>query len=901
MLKLSQIQKDYFVADTKTEALKNINLCFRKNEFVSILGPSGCGKTTMLNIIGGLDQYTSGDLTINGKSTKEYKNTDWDIYRNHRIGFIFQSYNLIPHQTVLENVELALTISGISKSERIEKAKIALDRVGLSIQYNKRPNQLSGGQCQRVAIARALVNEPEILLADEPTGALDTTTSVQIMDLMKSIAQERLVIMVTHNPELAYKYSTRIIKLLDGSVVEDSNPYPEAEEEEDSRTLIESEKKLPTKTYSEKAKMSLWTAFKLSARNLFTKRARTILTCLAGSIGIIGVSMVLAVSSGVKGYVNDMQDDMLSGYPIQVKETSYDLNSILTQMSTSEKLEVIGSDEVRINSIIQFLVEKFSGDTAFIGKNDITRDYLNYISSMPKEYYKDLSLDYGINLNHNIYTNHKVNSTSEAEGVSLTTLYSMYTKTLKDTKFGEYSNLISQFGTTISQSISNQEYILSQYDLLGNSKVATEKNEIMLVLNQDSAINDLTMALLGYYDQSEFISLAMDYDKEDVNLKKKFSYEELLQRTFMYYPNDTIYKKNTNAITSKMTSFNYMGYSDAFDKSSGLELKVVGILKPKENVSYGSLEAGFYYTRALTDHARQSALKSMIYEYAKENSKDSNTYVFGTRTEVGVENAIGLTYHYYDYLGNRYDNQYTVLSSSSAFNLQALISGGGMSNEFGPSIRELGGCELANSVTIYPLSFEEKFLVTEYLSRWNSEDELTFTYFDEGTNQSISTTLAAENRSTVDYTDMLQIVISLINGMIEIVTIALIAFTSLALIVSCVMIAIITYVSVIERIKEIGIIRSLGGRKKDVSHLFNAETFIIGAAAGVIGIVATYLLSLILNVIMRNVIHIQNIAILPWYQGLIMIGISIALTCISGLIPAHSAAKKNPVIALRTE
>ena len=350
MLMLKQIKKDYIVGDMRVEALKGIDLCFRKNEFVSILGPSGCGKTTLLNIIGGLDKYTSGDLTINGRSTKEYKDRDWDVYRNHRIGFIFQSYNLIPHQTILGKVELARTISGMSKQERIEKAKKALDRVGLKGQYNKKPNQLSGGQCQRVAIARALVNEPEILLADEPTGALDTVTSVQIMELIKEIAHEKLVIMVTHNPDLAYKYSSRIVKLLDGNVVEDSNPFSSEDEQKENN-----QNKDNYNEGKEKAKMSLWTSFKLSFKNLFSKRARTILTCFAGSIGIIGVSMVLAVSSGVKGYINSMQDDMLSGNPIRIDETTYDIEAFLGQMSTGEKLELIKDNEIRVDSLLAFL------------------------------------------------------------------------------------------------------------------------------------------------------------------------------------------------------------------------------------------------------------------------------------------------------------------------------------------------------------------------------------------------------------------------------------------------------------------------------------------------------------------------------------------------------------------
>lgn len=440
MLILKNIIKEYNVADTKVAALKGINIAFRKNEFVSILGPSGCGKTTTLNIIGGLDKYTSGDLIISNRSTKEFTDRDWDIYRNHRIGFIFQSYNLIPHQTILGNVELALTISGLSKKERVEKAKKALDRVGLKGQYNKKPNQLSGGQCQRVAIARALVNEPEILLADEPTGALDTVTSIQIMDLIQEISKEKLVIMVTHNPDLANKYSTRIIQLLDGKVIEDSNPYSEEEEKKEyqNQTIKEEDIK------KEKAKMSLWTAFKLSAQNLFSKRKRTAMVSIAGSIGIIGVSLVLSISGGVKGYISSMQNDMLSGNPIQIAETSYDLSTLVSasnQKQIIDKLEVVDG-KVNVNSLIDYLMEMAKLQDNFLISNQINENYIQFIKDMPEEYYAALSFDYGLDLSNNIYTTF-TSEDGSVEHLSLSAILETYVALLGNTSFSSLSSSVS--------------------------------------------------------------------------------------------------------------------------------------------------------------------------------------------------------------------------------------------------------------------------------------------------------------------------------------------------------------------------------------------------------------------------------------------------------------------------
>lgn len=895
MLNLKKITKVYHVADTEVEALRGIDLVFRKNEFVSILGPSGCGKTTLLNIIGGLDQYTSGDLAINGRSTKEFKDKDWDVYRNHRIGFVFQSYNLIPHQTILGNVELALTIAGISKEERIERAKKAIDRVGLAGQYHKRPNQLSGGQCQRVAIARALVNEPEILLADEPTGALDTQTSIQIMELIKDISKEKLVIMVTHNPDLAEKYSTRIVRLLDGTVVSDSNPFSEKAEEQERL----SEEKIFVQAKKERAKMSLWTAFKLSARNLWTKRARTIMTCLAGSIGIIGVSLVLAVSAGVKGYIASMQDDMLSGNPITIEESTYDLNAFLGNLSTNEKLEII-KDHVNVNSLLEYFSKNLTGDQSFIVKNTITEDYINYLKAMPKEYYSAIAYYYGINLSNNIYTD--FTSSQELFHPSLTVIKSIYTKVLENQDgFAEYSNLILSLSQPISQVLSDEDYILSQYDMKAGH-FPTKENELLLVLNKDQSVTDLTLAQLGYYTQDEFIALAVNLN--DPNNKKRFTYEELMNKSFYYYPNDAIYE---NGLSTATNLYPIRYKSDQKDiAQSGEELKVVGIIMPKEDISYGALQSGFYYTEALVERFLNDAKTSSILASAKEairylNQMTGNqgkvtedNFRFGITTDSGIS-MMKITYDFtwYNYGSTtpniKKDEELTSVSASSGMLSMMMPSSNVSAN--GPSIREIGGNSLPNSVEIYPLDFDRKFLVTDYLDAWNEDETI----------QVGDNVLAKEDRYEVKYSDNLELIITMVNGMIDIVTVALICFTALSLVVSCVMIAIITYVSVMERVKEIGVIRSLGGRKKDVSHLFNAETFMIGLCSGVFGIAVTYLVSLILNIVVHQFTGVDSICALPWWQAFIMILVSVALTAVSGLIPAKSAAKKDPVVALRTE
>lgn len=909
MLKLEKIVKVYSSGDTAVEALKGVSLNFRANEFVSILGPSGCGKTTLLNIIGGLDKYTSGDLIINGVSTKEFSDRDWDIYRNHRVGFIFQSYNLIPHQTVLENVELALTIAGLEKDERVARAKKALDRVGLEGLYNKKPNQMSGGQCQRVAIARALVNEPEILLADEPTGALDTTTSVQIMELIKEISKEKLVIMVTHNPEIAEQYSTRIVRLLDGEVSSDSNICENEEEAKDSIKISKE---------TEKAKMSLWTSFKLSGRNLLSKFKRTLLVGIAGSIGIIGVSLVLALSSGIRGYIDTLQEDMLSGNPIMITETTYDINSLMSSMTTLEQADiVIKNGIVSVNSIMETLAKRAETMTSLIVSNEITKEYISYLDAMPKEYLETIKYDYGIDITNNIYTEFKHKNGEDGQYTSLSAIKNIYKSLLLETDFSASASIIGTLSDPISQVINNEEYIYSQYDLL-EGKMAKEKNEIMIVIDKNSQITDLTLAQLGYYSEEGFLNLAFkafesvtDAEYDESLIQNEFPYEELLGKSFRWYSNDQIFKKETNQFLSMYSPFTYDHIvTDEFEE--GLELEVVGILRPKAEINFGSLSTGFYYTEALTEYMLEQNQNSEIVKYMKENNK---TTITGTsiKAENGSVINMGITYQYeYGHSTNNVKTTTGFVGSMSLTSLMSGMLGGMMGNPSGMSasdiytlsVRDLGGEKLPNSIYIYPKDFDLKEKVLSYMNAWNEDGDITVKYeneLEDGTIEYIEKILSKDERSEITHTDTLSIVISMINTMITIITTALIAFTAISLVVSTVMIGIITYVSVVERTKEIGVIRSLGGRKKDVAHLFNAETFIIGLFAGLIGIVVTYIISFIANIIIGSLTGIYTLVTLKWNQALIMITISVVLTLFSGIIPSKSAANMDPVNALRTE
>lgn len=926
MLRLDNITKIYKTSSFEVKALNGVSLCFRKSEFVSILGPSGCGKTTMLNIIGGLDKYTSGDLLINNTSTKKYKSHDWDIYRNHRIGFIFQSYNLIPQENILENVELALTIAGVKKEESVARAKAALDKVGLTDMYYKKPNELSGGQCQRVAIARALVNEPDILLADEPTGALDSETSVQIMNLIKEVSKDKLVIMVTHNKEIAEEYSTRIVSLLDGKVEGDTNPYtPEEEAKEylnNASSFAETD---------EKAKMSWWTAIKLSGRNLMAKFSRTFMTIVASSIGIVGVSAVLAVSYGVRGYIDSMQDDLLSGNPVQVKENSIDYLKLLDSTNSLTQSRIVSESWKDGKIDVQFAMESLVKASEGIGEsfttNDITEDYIQFLKDMPSSYVSAVDFHYGINFKNNIYVHTQaavMNSGVDTENVrySISGLTNVCTTILEGCRGGEYSsyaNMVDGYSNAIGQCIDNEEYVLSQYDVV-EGRYPHAANEVMIVLNHQNEVTEFVLTLLGLYDQDMFANAIYHFSDDKVNFNEELwkkqqaiDVKTMIGKEYYYYPNDTIFHENPNydpnadspTDLSVYQPFTYDWYDqEGMNHEGGMKLTVTGVLTPKESVSYGCLDSGLYYTPALAEKMIKDNYDSKIAKFIREYDATNGTSGF-TSTIANVMNT-DVVY------GIGYDVKVmfeeALLKSSflvgSTNNISALVgmlaSASGSSTGTGIAIKRnatltvnnVGGSRIPTTINIYPLDFNNKFLATNYLDSWNSQKDITL---------STGKVLRAADRSKVDYTDNLEIIISMINGVVDIVTVALVAFTALSLVVSTVMIGIITFVSVMERVKEIGVIRSLGGRKKDVAHLFNAETFIIGMGGGLFGLLVTYLLQLMLNLIIGTIFGIGTIANLPILAALIILGGSALLTTIAGLIPASKAAQQDPVVALRTE
>lgn len=939
MLQLRNITKDYQVGDSKVAALKGISLSFRRNEFVSILGASGCGKTTLLNIIGGLDHYTSGDLIIEGISTKDYKDGDWDTYRNHRIGFVFQTYNLIPHQTVLANVELALTLSGVSPKERKARATEALNRVGLGSELNKRPNQLSGGQMQRVAIARALVNNPEILLADEPTGALDTNTSVQIMDLIKEIAGERLVIMVTHNPELAYKYSTRIVELKDGLVVSDSAPYSEEEEMEEvlsHRAEVQSQqaeaaqeaeegageqksagkaKRLRTKKHSS---MSLVTAFFLSGKNLLTKKARTLITAIAGSIGIISVCLVLALSAGFNNYISQTEEDMLSYYPVQVSETSIDLNSAMSSfMNGSMNLELDKvEDKVYINSFLSQLAQGMTTTNDLTDDNKATIDgkemtYLEYLEAMPEELYNAIMYSYGVNISTNLFTDVEIGSGSTSEGettsmhMSLESLreYYTYLLTYRADEFSNLTQFVRYFTDVVSVmpntdfSAENYgEYVQSQYDVIYGD-FPEDENQVVLVVGDSNDVIDLTLVQLGFMTEEEFLDLfissedGVSEDEEPASI----SFDEIVGKEYTLYYNDSVYVDEKYNLPVELTGYNYFydGYSvasedeDPVTEEEGTTIEISGILRLKDGLTYGCLSSGLCITESLLQsyiqHNMQSAVVKTLQDAINSGSPETiastiNSLVceltfesmFET-TQGGGSGSIAL-----DKLTPKYNS-----TSVTASEL----------------VRELGGNDTPSGISVYAKDFTTKQEMLDYMSGWNSAVEAARTaYFEEH-----GTYDGYDGPTEITYSDTVGTLMGMVNTILNAITYVLVAFTAISLVVSTVMIGVITYVSVVERTKEIGILRSIGARKRDIRHVFNAETFIIGLFAGLIGILVAYLLQGIINLILTPLTGISGLAALPIWQAIIMVCVSVALTLISGLIPASAAAKKDPVIALRTE
>ena len=895
MLELNDIKKDYVSGSTTVSALKGINLRFRDCEFVSILGQSGCGKTTMLNIIGGLDKYTSGDLKINGVSTKNYKDRDWDFYRNNSIGFVFQSYNLIPHQTVLSNVELALTLSGVSKAERKKRAIEALEKVGLGEQIHKKPNQMSGGQMQRVAIARALVNNPDILLADEPTGALDTETSIQIMELLKEISKDRLIIMVTHNPELAKDYSTRIVRLLDGVITDDSDPYSLEDMEADIRAkeaakVKTSEKKIKKSGKKQKTSMSFFTALSLSFNNLMTKKTRTILTAFAGSIGIIGIAMILSISNGIQLYIGRVQRDTLSSYPITLQAEAIDISSMVSSMTgNSDSEEHEDKSKIYSNDIMGDMINTMVKE---VKSNNLSefKKYIENGSSDIKSYVSDIQYSYDVPLN--IYMKDTSNG---VEQLNPSTMFdSIYGEGATSTSSAMSSGMgMGMFSNSSvwNQLLGNQQVLDEQYDVLAGHW--PEKfNEVVLVADKNNEVDDYTLYSLGLKDPEEVRTLFKKMMVgESYETKKDISYtfDEILDTEIKLVMPTDMYKYND--VTGTWDDYSKDDKYMTNVVNNGTDIKVCGIIRPNDDAVSTSLSSGIGYTAKLTEYIIEEVKNS---EIAKAQLADTSVDVF---TGVPFDNDRNTEITMDDV------NAYmATLSPEESAQMQAMTSG--MSDDqilqlFSASLKarttdatldsnksKLGITDLdtPSQIDIYATDFDSKEKVQNIIKDYNKLQQ------DDGKEENV-----------INYTDYVGIMMSSVSTIINAISYVLIAFVAISLIVSSIMIGIITYISVLERTKEIGVLRSIGASKKDVSRIFNAETLIEGFVSGALGIVVTLLLCIPANALIKHLTDISNVAQLPVAGGVILIIISMFLTFIAGLIPAKLAAKKDPVVALRSE
>ena len=818
MLELKKISKIYETDGFKQKALDEVSVNFRENEFASILGPSGSGKTTMLNIIGGLDQYDSGELLINGVSTKKFEDRDWDSYRNHRIGFVFQSYNLITHQSILSNVELALTLSGISKEERRKRAIEALKEVGLEKHINKKPNQLSGGQMQRVAIARALINNPDILLADEPTGAIDSETSVQIMDLLKEIAKDKLVIMVTHNPELAEKYSTRIIKVKDGHIIDDSNPYHDKDKKEATKNNVGKDKK---------TSMSFFTALSLSLNNLMTKKGRTLLTAFAGSIGIIGIALILSLSNGVQEYINKVQKETLSSYPLSIESNSIDLSSLMSSMTntnediTCEDNKVCTTDDISNSPYLTL-------QSSYITNNLIGfKSYLDNNGGNIKDYVTDIQYTYNLDL--------QLYSSNTEDGI---TQVNPNTFTLSDDNTSSNQGgmgimMGSSTSDIFSELINSEDLMNSQYDLL-SGRLPEKYNEMVLVINDDNTIPLSLMYSLDIENRSEISEIITKIKNgEDVNLDSiNYSYEDLIGLSYKLVLNTDYYVKEDGNWVDKSNNTSYM--KNLIENA--IDVEIVGVLKISDDAVYAS--SGFVgYTHDLTEYVINEINKTAI---AKEQTSNETIDVF---------------------TGQKFDGFKTTYED----NLATL----GIANLDKPE-----------SINIYPKDFDSKEAIENIIKEFNE---------------------TASEEDKISYTDMVGTLLSGVTSIVNVISYILIAFVAISLIVSSIMIAIITYISVLERTKEIGILRAIGASKKDVSRVFNAETIIEGFIAGILGVGISLLLCIPINAIVYSLFTVNNIASLPLVGAIILIVISVLLTVVAGIIPARMASKKDPVEALRNE
>lgn len=883
MLQLRNVVKDYHTGDEVVQALKGVSVNFRRNEFVSILGQSGCGKTTLLNIVGGLDQYTSGDLVINGKSTKDFKSRDWDSYRNNSVGFVFQSYNLIPHQSVLSNVELALTLSGVSKAERRKRAKEVLEKVGLGSQIHKKPNQMSGGQMQRVAIARALINDPDILLADEPTGALDTETSVQIMDLLKEIAKDKLVIMVTHNPELAQQYSTRIVKLLDGNVIDDTNPFSdedEAKEDDGSYT--------PRKT-----SMSLFTAFSLSLNNLMTKKGRTFLTAFAGSIGIIGIALILSLSSGFQKYINDVQEETLATYPIQITKKAMDYSELLSKMVGNNEEDSShnhkGENKVYSGDIMGDMLVSMVSD---VKENDLEtfKSYIEDDANGFTKYTSDITYTYDTPL-------YVFNENSANGGIAQvnpsTTMTDMGFGGMADAQesTADFMSAFSYGNSSMdmwTQMLDNQDLLKQQYDVLAGHW-PENKNEVVLVVDKNNEISDFTLYTLGIRDSSELsdmVSTILGGGEVPEIDKMEFSYDDLLNLKFKVVLPGNLYKKNSDGTYTDMsTDADFLKTAVA----NGLEVKVSAVIRASDSAYATTIQPGYIgYTSELANYIVEENEKTDVLK-AQLDSPDTDIFTgmpFSDGKELTADDVdMDSVMQQLMASGQVTEDMQAQMASMSKDQLFEMLKGYGFFQEstatYEDNMTKLGYSELAKpaSINLYCAEFADKDEITKLIDKYNAD------YPD----------------NEITYTDYIGIMLSSVTKIINAITYVLIAFVAISLIVSSIMIGIITYISVLERTKEIGILRSIGASKKDISRVFNAETFIIGLFSGLIGIGVTVLLNIPISKVIEGFINVSGVSALPWKGGVALVVISVILTLIGGLIPSRLAAKKDPVIALRSE
>ena len=870
MLELKNITKDYVSGDSTVQALKGISIEFRKSEFVSILGQSGCGKTTLLNIIGGLDRYTSGDLVINGKSTKKFKDKDWDAYRNYSVGFVFQNYNLIPHQTVLSNVELALTISGVSREERKERAIKALEDVGLKEQIHKKPNQLSGGQMQRVAIARALVNNPDIILADEPTGALDTKTSVQIMEILKKISKDKLIVMVTHNPELAEKYSTRIVRILDGVITDDSKPFTEKDRE----------KEKDAKAKDGRTAMKFFTALRLSLNNLMTKKGRTLLTSFAGSIGIIGIALILSISNGVQNYINRVEEDTLSSYPVTIDESTVDISSMMEGLmgETEENTETHEDGKIYSRDIMNDMISTLSSK---VSNNNLEalKNYIENENSIIKD--NASAIKYNYNLNINLYKEDtsngvvQVNPSTVMNALGMEEMLNARENSSVSSMFG--SSMTSMSNTDVwEEMLDNEELLHSQYDLVAGSW-PKNYNEVVLIVNENNEISDYTLYALGLKDQNELEerwNKVQNGEEVEESASTPYTYNELLDLSFKLVLNSDYYEKENGLWVDKSEDEEYM--KELLNNCQNIN--VVGIIKQNEQSVATGMNGGIGYTKDLKEYVINKTNEAEIVKEQKDNP-DINVF-----TGLAFPNEDSKTFDY-SQLSDEQRAQLAMLSTEELAEIMETYSNNANASYDG-NLELLGAIDLniPSSISIYPKDFDAKDVITQEIDSYNQKQR------DEGKEENV-----------INYTDLIGIMMSSVSQIIDTISYVLIAFVAISLVVSSIMIGIITYISVLERTKEIGILRAIGASKKDISRVFNAETFIVGLIAGLLGIGVTILLNIPITKIIYAVTGVSVTVSLPVVGGIILVLISMILTIIAGLIPARMASKRDPVEALRTE